>query len=81
MQGTLTSDYAITAGNDMRIRYWNLSDPAGKSYYINTPDNDECQYFSEIVAGGVQLVQEQVSRAKNFPMINASLLHGNSAQK
>lgn len=67
LQGTLTTDYAITGGNDMRLRYWNLSNPANMSYYVNTPDNDECQYFSEIVAGGTLLVREQVSRAKTFP--------------
>ena len=67
LQGTITADYAITGGNDMRLRYWNLNNPAGGSYLINTPDNDECQYFSEIVSGGVQLIQEQLSKVKNFP--------------
>lgn len=52
LQNTWTADYAITGGNDMRIRYWNLSNPNCMSYYVNTPDNDECEYFSEIVAGG-----------------------------
>lgn len=45
MQSTHTVDYAITGGNDMRLRYWSLSDPDKQSYYINTPRNDECQYF------------------------------------
>lgn len=53
LQGTLTADYAITGGNDMRLRYWSLTDPARGSYFVNTPNNDECQYFSEIVGGGV----------------------------
>lgn len=81
MQGTLTAEYAITGGNDMRLRYWNLNSPANLSYYINTPDNDECQYFAETVAGGTRLVKEQVSRSKTFPPINGSLLQGSNAQK
>ena len=56
--GTQTVDYAITGGNDMRLRYWSMADPAQNSYYINTPGNDECQHSSEIVGGGVQRVQE-----------------------
>ena len=75
LQGTLTADYAITGGNDMRLRYWSLTDPARGSYFVNTPSNDECQYFSEIVGGGVQCVKEQMSRVKNFPAINANMLH------
>lgn len=71
-----TLEYAITGGNDMRIRYFNLKNPANLSYYINTPDNDECQYFSEIVSGGVQLISEQVSRVKNFPSMNINNLKG-----
>lgn len=76
LQGTMTTNYAITGGNDMRLRYWNLSNPASMSYYINTPNNDECQYFNEVVAGGTVMVREQVSRAKTFPQINAGLLQG-----
>ena len=37
-----TVDYAITAGNDMRIRYWSMANVSGGSYFVNTPDNDEC---------------------------------------
>lgn len=58
LQGTWTADYAITGGNDMRLRYWKLTEPARGSYYINTPGNDECRHSSEIVGGGVQRVQE-----------------------
>lgn len=42
LQGTLTTDYAITGGNDKKLRYWSLPDPAQNSFYINTPLNDEC---------------------------------------
>ena len=45
IQGTLSCDYAITGGNDMKLRYWRLDDLANQSYYINTPLNDECQHF------------------------------------
>ena len=72
--GTLTTDYAITGGNDKKIRYWSLADPAQNSFYINTPMNDECQYFSSHVAGGTTYVREQVSRVKNFPRVNANMI-------
>lgn len=75
LQGTLTADYAITGGNDMRLRYWSLTDPARGSYFVNTPGNDECQYLSETMGGGVQCVKEQMSRVKSFPAINANMLH------
>ena len=45
LHGTHTVDYAITGGNDKRLRYWSMADPANNSYYINTPTNDECQYY------------------------------------
>ena len=63
------------------MRYWNLNNPKELSYYINTPNNDECSYFSEIISGGVQMIQEKVSRTKNFPSINANMLHGTEAKK
>lgn len=72
--GTQTVDYAITGGNDMRLRYWSMADPAQNSYYINTPGNDECSYFSGHIGGGPLYVREQVSRVKNFPRVNANML-------
>lgn len=78
IQGTLSAEYAITGGNDMRLRYWDLKDPENGSYFINTPANDECQYFSEIVPGGVKYIHEQISRVKNFPLINGNMMHTNN---
>lgn len=72
-QGTLTCNYAITGGNDMRIRYWNLDDILNKSYFINTPNNDECQHQASTAASGINLIREQICRAKNFPKVNASM--------
>jgi hypothetical protein len=37
-----TVNYAITGGNDRKIRYWDLANLKKKSYYINTPNDDEC---------------------------------------
>jgi len=37
-----TAGYAITGGNDHKLRYWNLQQPS-LSYYINTPDDAECK--------------------------------------
>jgi len=32
-----TAEYAITAGSDMKIRYWDLYSPETLSYQINSP--------------------------------------------
>ena len=40
-----TVNYAITGGNDRKIRYWDFTGLQKKSYYINSPNDDECQYF------------------------------------
>jgi hypothetical protein len=58
----------------MRLRYWSISDPAGGSYYINTPDNDECQYHSTPTGGGTQCVIEEINGVRSFPTINADLM-------
>lgn len=64
LHGTHTVDYAITGGNDMRLRYWSMADPAQNSYYINTPANDECQFHASHVGGGTLYVREQVAAPK-----------------
>ena len=51
----------------MRLRYINISDPSGGSYYINTPNNDECQYHTATMGGGTLAYIEEVSRVRNFP--------------
>ena len=57
VHGTVTADYAITGGNDMKLRYWNLQNLAENSYYINTPNNEECRYIDEMT-GGVKYIRE-----------------------
>lgn len=74
MQGTLTCDYALTGGNDSRLRYWSMQDPSNQSYYINTPTNDECQHLSSTLAGGTVFIKEQVSRVRNFPKVTANTM-------
>ena len=41
-----TAPFAITAGNDNKIRYWNIAEPESKSYIINSPNDDEVTYIS-----------------------------------
>ncbi len=36
-----TADYAITAGNDRKIRYWDLLSPEKWSYQLNSPQDEE----------------------------------------
>ena len=74
LHGTQTADYAITGGNDMRLRYWSLADPAGGSYYINTPNNDECQHQEATMGGGTVCVIEEISRVRKFPIVNANMM-------
>ena len=50
----------ITGGNDKRIRYWDFNQLKQKSYYINTPTDDECQYYAENL-GDTYVVQEKVN--------------------
>lgn len=42
-----TAGYAITAGNDKKIRYWSFIDPKKQSIIINSPTDDEVQYTQE----------------------------------
>ena len=43
-----TVNYAITAGNDRKIRYWDFTGLKKKSYCINSPNDDEATYSDEI---------------------------------
>ena len=36
-----TADYAITAGNDRKIRYWDLLSPETRSFQLNSPQDEE----------------------------------------
>ena len=40
--------YAITCGNDKKIRYWDFTSLKKKSYCVNSPHDDEMQYSEEI---------------------------------
>jgi hypothetical protein len=42
-----TVTYAITGGNDKKLRYWDFTGLRKKSYCINTPNDDECVYSEE----------------------------------
>jgi hypothetical protein len=37
-----TVTYAITGGNDRKIRYWDFSNLKKKSFIVNSPYDDEC---------------------------------------
>jgi len=63
----------LTAGNDRKIRYWDLKDPEKLSYQLNSPSSDEVQYFAEQVTRDTKLVIEKQMQ-KSFPKPNASLL-------
>eukprot|EP00347_Sterkiella_histriomuscorum_P000291 403376447 len=67
-----TVSYAITGGNDRKLRYWDFNGLKSKSYQVNTPNDDECQYTSEF-AGDVLVVQEKVHQFKQFPQINSQI--------
>jgi len=54
-----TAGYAITAGNDRKIRYWNLQEPETQSYQINTPYDDEVFYMKENIQKGMKIVVEK----------------------
>ena len=42
-----TMTYAITGGSDKKIRYWDFTNLKKKSFCINSPNDDECQYNEE----------------------------------
>lgn len=54
-----TSAFAITAGNDRKIRYWDLKDPEKLSYAMNTPSSDEVKYVAGQVTRDTKLVVEK----------------------
>ncbi len=42
-----TSNYAITGGNDRKLRFWDFTHLRKKSYCINSPNDDEMTYSEE----------------------------------
>ena len=67
-----TATYAITAGNDKKIRYWDFTNLKKKSYCINSPHDDEQTYHDEF-AGETLIVQEKLLQHKMFPQINNNI--------
>ena len=68
----VTATYAITGGNDKKIRYWNLKNPSSSSFQVNTPRDDEAIYMSERLTRDTLVVQERLLTQKEFPGLNAS---------
>jgi hypothetical protein len=67
-----TADYAITAGNDRKIRYWSLTAPERDSYQINSPFNDEVEYLSERFTQQTKIVMEKQKAVKEFPKMTTA---------
>jgi len=68
--GEGTAAYAITGGNDKKIRFWDFTGLRKKSYCINSPNDDESVYCEEYM-GETLVVQERMQQFKQFPQINA----------
>lgn len=66
MHDNSTAQYAITGGNDMKLRYWNLQDASKLSFQINTPRDDEVQYMSERMRD-TTIIQERLLNHKDLP--------------
>ena len=60
----------------MKLRYISLNAQTQNSYYINTPQNDECLYFEEI-CGGVNYIRETVNQDRVFPQITSNMITAN----
>lgn len=67
-----TVPYAITGGNDKKLRYWDFTNLKKKSFCINSPNDDECSYQEEYL-GETLVIQEKLQQFKQFPQINSAL--------
>jgi len=67
-----TAEFAITAGNDRKIRYWNLYSPETLSYQINSPLDDEVSYIGERLNKTTRVIMEKLNAQKEFPKLNAA---------
>ena len=63
---TETTNFAITGGNDRKLRFWDFTNLKKKSYCINSPNDDEAIY-SEEHQGETMVIQEKVQQYKTFP--------------
>ena len=70
--GYSTVPYAISGGNDKKLRFWDFTSLKRKSYCINSPNDDESHYSEEFM-GETLVVQERVQQFKQFPQINAQI--------
>ena len=59
IENTETAPYMITGGNDRKLRYWDFTNLKKKSFCINSPNDDECQYNEEYL-GETLVVSEKV---------------------
>lgn len=66
-----TEDFAITAGNDRKIRYWDLTSLRQKSYQLNSPNDDEVQYLAELHNKEQTIIVEKIGDSNKFPKMNA----------
>ena len=57
--GYSTVPYAISGGNDKKLRFWDFTNLKRKSYCINSPNDDESHYSEESM-GETLVVQEKV---------------------
>jgi hypothetical protein len=64
-----TGGYAITAGNDKKIRYWSFNEPQNTSMIINSPNDEEVQYTAAQVTKDTTIVMESSVAQKEFPVL------------
>jgi len=74
-----TADYAITAGNDRKIRYCDLLNPENKSYQLNSPLDEEVQYQAENLTKDTKLILEKPVEFNKFPRMNAYRVNDKSS--
>lgn len=74
-----TSGYAITGGNDKKIRYWSFSDPHHASMIINSPTDEEVQYSVEKITKETIIVAERSVNQKEFPILSQQRLKETSS--
>jgi hypothetical protein len=69
-----TANYAITAGNDKKIRYWSFTHPKDQHMIINSPNDDEVQYTAERITNDTIVVLERSVNQKEFPVMTQQRL-------
>jgi hypothetical protein len=53
-----TVTYAVTGGNDKKIRYWDFTGLKKKSFCVNSPNDSENHYIEEHM-GETLVIQER----------------------